>query len=554
MINSKIETNKHNSIASKRRNILGFICIILLAILFLATRLLISENTYLLSADETRYMGLARAFPFHTFYANTVYVLHPPFYSMTIAFLDLFTHDYFRAGLLISMIAALILPLILIYFLHRIGKPKLWIIIFLIFFTLNWSLITFSNMIFKESLALLLVWIIILCSWIGITDTKKRNRWLFAAMIPAFFLGITTDHVIFLFPILFLMIIIHNSWRRISSYLPIIGLAIGYGLWIVIRLSVYTSYTLAPVGADGVIETTMPLRPFTLITPAAFSRSAILAGWGDHDITKLTSYGYILNSYPFLITPNLTRQEISHFFTAKNIVFAGIYIALGIFVIISVIRKAIKIKNSFHLKKLSIEEKTFVWTLGTLFFFLLPFASSFGLWRYGIFALIPIFMLTTDAIYSRIRPIIKDIWVYTGIIVFICLMVSLWLVNNSHVSILRNEEIQGTKLASFMNILPGRNILVETGYSEEQAYLLPQKNIYGLSPSSENLERDIYFFNITYIAIGDHPWPAGEFESVKYIQSRIDLFIPIASFEEKYSAKDFWIDTYTIYKVNNSLN
>ena len=105
-----------------------------------------------------------------------------------------------------------------------------------------------------------------------------------------------------------------------------------------------------------------------------------------------------------------------------------------------------------------------------------------------------------------------------------------------------------------MNILPGRNILVETGYSEEQAYLLPQKNIYGLSPSSENLERDIYFFNITYIAIGDHPWPAGEFESVKYIQSRIDLFIPIASFEEKYSAKDFWIDTYTIYKVNNSLN
>jgi hypothetical protein len=109
--------------------------------------------------------------------------------------------------------------------------------------------------------------------------------------------------------------------------------------------------------------------------------------------------------------------------------------------------------------------------------------------------------------------------------------------------------VQGYAVANELRALPEDGIFVQTGYSMELDYLLPEKRVYGIVSNSTNLQKYIGMFNISYLVLGNKTWAPANEPSLDFIRTHPELFAPIKTVTERYPINSIAPDVYSIYRV-----
>jgi hypothetical protein len=518
-------------------------CIILLALIFVVIRIFFAEPYYYASADEARYMTLARNFPNHTYYANTLYLQHPPLFPYVLALADFIIHNDLVSGLVVAFVSSALLCLVLYRWFLMLKKPGTWIFLYLLLLSINWVLAEMSRLVYKETFYILLFWTAVVFYWFGF---KKNNYWFYISAIPAALLSFTADHAIFLIPTYIITAILYNNKRsKLHKYLPILISGLTYAIWIVIRLQFYLTHTYAPIGVDGVIENVSSFSPMQLLTPVKFPESVKYLYWGSSDLLKFGSFGYLLNMYPFLITPNLTRDTFLKFANIENAAFILlIYLPLIIILILYAFRKVLSLRKR--------HDKEFICMAAYFLILISPLFTHGAVYRYGVLAIIPLLYFETEALFGIFKKLMDKQYVRAGFVLFSVLFVLIWIFMHPHLSFTSEKVVQGSEVAKVLKNLPGDGIFVQTGFSEEQAYLLPEKHIYGLVSNDTDFIRYLGIFNISYVVLGNYSWANVRMPSIEYLHERPDMFVPIRTVEQIYPLR-VNSDKFVIYQVNKSL-
>ncbi len=527
--------------------------ILCLILLFVAVRLFVSGPAYLIAGDEARYLGLAANFPYHTLY-GTIFLQHMPMYSYLIAIINyLFSNDLVSA-LFVSFFMEVFLLFILVFWFRLLHKSNNWIFIFILFFSLNWPLAEFSRIVFKETTYFAFFWTTIVLYWYGL---KKHSKWFYLSAIAGALTAFSSDQVIFLFPILIITLFLikdnnKNLWKK---YIPIIATLAAYSFWLFIRINYYISHVAAPIGVDGVIEETQDFSLMQVFSPFSFSESKPLTeAQFTLNIPRMAStIGYLFNMYPFLIQPHLNIDTAYVLLELDQLLFIIIWYIPLVFILLT--RVLHYIKKTFH-DKLYFDNVELV--LMIYFIILIaPMSTGVGVWRHIMLSIVVLFYFLTDGLNKLLFNFMKKELVKCLFVIFSLLFVIFWLVNNPYFSFFSDKIVQGHSLVNEFESLPDGGIFVQSGYSMEAPYLMPNKRIYGIPGNITKFANYINMFNISYIVLGNKTWSPAPEKSLSFIKSRPDLFIKSSQIVEvypnnTYPTSRFATDYFWIYRVNSS--
>lgn len=524
-------------------------CVVALVLVFLVVRVFVPEPYYFVGVDEARYLGLAQNFPEHKLYSDTLFLQHMPLYPYLIAITDFVLNDLLSSGLFVAFLMSGLTLVVLLFLFKNLKKKNAWLFLFALLFSLNWALAELSRLVFKETTYIAFFWASIMFFWLGL---KKSKKWFWASGVFAALTALASDQVIFLFPIFLLTAFLtRTNFRQWQVFVPLIMGGVAYAFWLVLRLSVYLSVVAAPIGVDGVIEDTTSFGIGQLLSPFSFPESVRLteAEFTIDFVQMAGAVGYLFNTYPFLITPNLSRTAIDSLFGFGNLFFVLVwYVPVIAWLAWFLWKKAKKV----------FEKKNYFNNLDVLFaaylaILLVPMLTGVGVWRHIILSLIPLLYFETQALFSIFQKFMEKDVVRKGFVVIACFFVVVWIATHPHLSFAREPIVQGRAVAEELKTLPEKGVFVQTGYSMELAYLLPEKRVYGLVSDINNMKKYLGMFNITYVVLGNKTWAPANEPSVKYVRARTDMFFPIKTIKEEYPLESVLPDKFVIYQVNQSL-
>ncbi|MEM4259847.1 MAG: hypothetical protein QXG00_01275 [Candidatus Woesearchaeota archaeon] len=546
---------------------------IVLFLLFLILRIFVENPYYFVAGDEARYLGLAQNFPYHTLYGDqTLFLQHGPIFPYTIHLMNLITQNDLLAGLLVSLVSAIITFFLLIKFWRLIGKDDRWICWFMLFFTLSETFVKLATIIYYESLYFL-IFISVLTSLIAYLKSQKNNKikyknfyLLLLSSLLGFIFAFSTDKVIFLIPIMLLMIIFYSSNRKnIVQYIPVAVTCIGYALVLIIRLSSFLHHDYIPIGVDGLVEDVRQFGIGQLISPFSFSEGQKFATFriSIDPIQMAAAFGYSINIVPFNIPTVLDRSDFTQLINLRNILLVIIiYIPIMLFILYGFIKN---LKRNHFIT---------LFAIITSFVFLTGLASN----RHLIFFLIPLFYFFAEGVTAFIDNKFQknnsqyslkhqnninyknntkkfDIFGNSNkekilLIAISVLLVTLFLIPKHSFSLTREKVVQGYSVAEYINSIQEEKVFVQTGYSIEQAYLL-NKKVYGLVADTNKMLKYIDYFGIDYIVIGSKKWTHIDEPSINYIKSHPEKFKLIKTINETYPFPET-PDTFYIFSVENN--
>ncbi len=520
-------------------------CILALAAVFIVLRLFAPTPFYYVGADEARYLALAHNFPHHTMHGGTLFLQHMPMYPYLIAITTFVLQNDLATGLIVSFAMSISVLAILLKLFKTEAKTNTWFFLFSLLFSLNWALVELSRIVFKETTYIAFWWSAIAFYWLGL---KRSPKWLWLSGIFAALTAFASDQVIFLFPAMLITLFLIPSKRAgWHKYIPIVIGGIAYALWIAIRLQFYMTHTFAPVGIDGIIEDVSQFTPGNLLNVFSFPESdrLSLASGFNNPLQIAANLGYLLDTYPFLFTPNLSRAMLGSVFTVKNALVAIIwYIPLLVLGALWLWKRA---KQFVKEKKLL--NNTDLIFAAYLILLVLPILSGVGNWRHIILSVIPVLYFETQALFMLFNKFMEKEPVRVGFVILSALFIVCWIVAHPHFSLGAQKIVQGNSVANELRALPGDGIFVQTGYSMELDYLLPEKRVYGIVSNSTNLQKYIKEFNISYLVLGNKTWAPADEPSLDFIRAHPELFAPIKTVNERYPINSIVPDVYTIYQV-----
>ncbi len=521
-------------------------CIIALAAVFIAVRLFAPTPFYYVGADEARYLALAHNFPYHTMHGGTLFLQHMPMYPYLIAITNFVLQNDAVAGLFVSFAMGLLLLGVMIKGFRNLNKSNTWLFLFTILFALNWALVEFSRILFKETTYMVFFWAAVVFYWFGI---RKSEKWFWASGIAAVLAAFSSDQVIFLFPILLLTLFIMPPKKiRWKAFVPIVLGGLAYAFWLGIRLQFYLTHVAAPIGVDGIIENTSPFGLGQILSPFSFPESLRLTqAEFTLDIPQMASaIGYLFDTYPFLITPNLAWSTAGELLKLHNIAFMLIwYLPLVALFAIWLWKTA----------KKNLKERQYKGNIDLLFFaylvlLVIPMFTGVGVMRHIILSIIPVLYFETQALFMLFNKFMEKQPVRIGFVILSALFIVFWIIAHPHFTLGSQKIVQGYEVANELRSMQGDGIFVQTGYSMELDYLLPEKRVYGIVSDSTSLQKYIKDFNISYLVLGSKTWAPADEPSLDFIRSHPDLFTPIKTVSERYPINNVEPDSYTIYKVN----
>lgn len=524
-------------------------CIIALVLLFAVVRVFAPEPYYFVAVDEARYLGLAQNFPSHTLYAETRFLQHMPAYPYLIAITDFVLNNPVASGLLVSFVMGTLTLILLLVLFKNLNKKNTWLFLFALLFSLNWALVELSRLVFKETTYIAFFWATVVFYWLGI---KKSSKWFWVSGVFAALTALSSDQVIFLFPMLLLTgYLMKVPWKQWRPYIPIVLGGIAYAFWLAIRLQFYLMHAAAPIGVDGVIEDTARFGLGQLLSPFSLPESARLtrAGYGNNAVQVVSNLGYLFNTYPFLITPNLSRERIGQVRLLDFLFILLVYVPIGLWLARWFWKKGEILTRE---RKWWFNDKQVIFAL---YWALLavPILTGVGNWRHVILSVIPLLYFLTESLFSIFHKFMEKPPVRIGFALIAAFFVIAWVFAHPHLSFAREEVVQGYALAEELKTLPGDGFFVQTGYSMEQAYLLPEKRVYGIVSNASNLEVYLDKFNISYVVLGSKTWAPSDEPSLGFIKSRPDYFVPIKVVTEQYPLRNVAADRFVVYQVNQSL-
>lgn len=217
---------------------------------YILVRLFTHKKHEFVEGDELRYMACARNF--YKLWNKSFYDTHPPLYSWLIKRVMIFIRDYY-AGIVVSFLCSIGLYFACSKLYDVLGLTVCQKAVAMAFITFNYTLIYYSNRVFRYQLIALLGTLTILFSLLytpilsGISWGLLSITCVFAGL-RGFFIWLLLDR----------------------SLLSVVIWLFFFGDWLVTKNSTYCKHDYYPAGIDGKIE---PVKDFTfkqLISPLYF--------------------------------------------------------------------------------------------------------------------------------------------------------------------------------------------------------------------------------------------------------------------------------------------
>jgi len=213
-------------------------------IAYILTRLFVPKKNYTLEEDEVRYITTARNF--YRLWNNKFYDMHPPLYSFFIR--------YLRSGVVVSFLCSIGLYFVSVALYSALGLTPYQKTIALTFLAFNYTLIYYSNRVFRYQLIALLGTVTI---YLMVT-----NAWLSAGLSWGL-LGLTCS-----FAGLrgfFIWACLGFNWISLLSFGAV------YSIWLFAKIKVYVDNEYYPSGIDGRIERVKDFTLKQLLSPQYFN-------------------------------------------------------------------------------------------------------------------------------------------------------------------------------------------------------------------------------------------------------------------------------------------
>ena len=544
--------------------------IIALLVVFLFLRLFVPMSSVSVGSDKLKYIEASKNFPFHTLYNNQLYLLHPPFYPYVIHFFDLFMDDRIGA-ILFSLISAVITFFILYKLFMMLTKDFNLTFFTLLFLTLSVSFISLSRIAMKESFTIMLTALVIYHYIKGVKF--ESNKSIMASSIFVALFAVTSDHVVFLFPVFVWSYIFFNS-KKINlkklifpnlkyAIIPIIVMVLFYGSWTFIKFYQYSNYEFYPNGYSGMPLSTHDLGFFQVITPQKFEDyGGTYMGSGIVDVVKkvVFNFGYMLNMEPFSIPRGLNFSTMKFLLFPHHIVYMVlIYLPLAIIALYGLYRA---FNHSVRINQ--IHNNVNVYIFGLFLIFMFPITQKYMGPRYIYTAYIFFFYFISYGVVTLLKkktmsPIRSK--VIPGIVIFLLLVVvPVGAYNNNYLVLFTKKSLAAQNTGDFINnnLPQDAGIMAQAGYTVKLIYLTDNR-IVGLYHDPKGLFKLIEHYNISYIVTGrfytDYYHLAEN--SVEFVRNNPDEFELIATIQEDYS--EFYAeedpagtDEIYIYKVKSS--
>lgn len=219
-------------------------------LIYLILRLFRHDKELLIWGDEARHLTTARNF--YKMWNKSFYDMHPPLYSWLIRQFSKFMKDY-KAGIIVSLLCSIGYYFVCSALYEELGLTSYEKLIALAFITFNYTLIYYSNRIFRYQLIALL-------GVSGMYFLVTHNPIL--AGLSWGLLSLTC---------VFAGLRFFWAWLFINpSLISIFIWAWFFGEWLLKKMGIYSTHDYYPSGVDGKIE---PVKDFTwkqLLSPLYF--------------------------------------------------------------------------------------------------------------------------------------------------------------------------------------------------------------------------------------------------------------------------------------------
>ncbi len=211
---------------------------------YIILRLFVPKKHYTLEEDEVRYITTARNF--YKLWNKSTYDMHPPLYSFFI--------KYLRSGVVVSFLCSIGLYFVSVALYSALGLTAYQKTIALTFLAFNYTLIYYSNRVFRYQLIALLGTVTI---YLMVT-----HAWLSAGLSWGL-LGLTCS-----FAGLrgfFIWACLGFNWISLLSFGAV------YSIWLFAKIKVYVDNEYYPSGIDGRIERVKDFTLKQLLSPQYFN-------------------------------------------------------------------------------------------------------------------------------------------------------------------------------------------------------------------------------------------------------------------------------------------
>jgi len=526
--------------------------IIALFIVFLFLRLFVDLPVVLLAADSMKFLNLANHFPYHTLSNNQLYLQHAPVYPYAIHFANLLIKEDYLAAIAINLVAACIMFFVL-YRLFMLLTNNFGItFIVLLLYTLSVDLIIASHKVTRESFVVMLLISSIYFYVKGVKFNSKKS--IIISSIFGGIVGITTDHVVFLFPSFALSYIFLNS-RKINikklyfpnikyAVIPVIITLAFYASWLGVRAYQYSAHEYYPAGLEG-----SPLRIknfglFELINPTFFDEYESKAGIQTPDvISHFKKYaflvGYMFNIEPLSIPRGLNLTTMKFLLYPQHVIYMiFLYLPLAIIAIYGFIF----IMIDFYKNK-KIHNNINLYILSLFIIFMFPITQKVTDSRFIYTAYIFLFYViaySIIALLKRIDLFKKNAKILSIVIIALLLLLTpVWYHKNNYFVFLTKKYVFSEKTGDFINknIKKTDAIMTQPGYTYKLIYMTGNRVI-GMPPKSKDLLPFLEYYNISYVIFGRY-YTFDKYhynaDSVELIKSSQDKFKLIATIKEDYT-------------------
>lgn len=529
--------------------------IFIIFFVFIVLHLFSLNPTIATVSDEWRYVHLAESLPGYTLFNDEVYLNHPPGYPIAIRAMMLFINDSYTAGVLTSFLFS-IGAFIMVWLLLRLfNLPSMMQCVILSVFSLSYELGFYTVRPSKETMILFLT-LFLIYHYIKYLRTDK-NKSFFYTVFGGMILALTTDLVIFAFPLFILCWFIFAERKQILHDFLLVYSTIlmfsAWASWVAFKAVIYRQSYFLSVENEGIIVSTANAGILQAVTPFSFPelKSLFDLGFGFDPLRIMSYVGYLFNSYPFPIQREITYHTASSVLSNPLFLVTILLFYTPLFILF-----IIGLSQSFkHLKHYKGNIDVFM--LGMLIIALLPIIQAGTVSRYSLYAIVPIAYFIAQGLAKTFNKITVSLSLAAIVTALLLTSMFIWVgFHNNFVGSVRYES----ELSQSRIILPDGVYMSQIGYTTE-VIAIQGKRAIGMPLDPKLLDEQIRRYNVSYLLFGNHYWdkPILEnkdrvfnYDTIQYIRGHPEKYNRVMQILEKHNSTEMPDDIITVYRVGSS--
>ncbi len=531
----------------------------LVFVVFILFRLFFAPSAYFIGGDEAKFLKGALDFPNYAQWNNQLDLYNPPVLSYLFAIGGWALGDPLRGAQIIELIFAIVLFAYSVKLFRLLGKSDAWIWIAMLFLSLAHEMIMMAYRLYKEGVYV--AFFVMMLYYFLRAVRGEHKHYLTTAVIGAV-TAYTTDHLLLMFPILFLMLFVFKtnktSFTKAMICLAVVGIV--FTSWLGVKVWVYETNDWYPAGADGTPEYVRDYGLREVLSPSGFPNTAIMIGNEiELRFAHMASYlAYLMNLEPALMNPDLTYETARQLLSVKPLLFMLlIYLPLSAIILIGVWAS----RRFFFTTKPSVRflQNNQAFFMAVMYVILNVFIVYKGFSnRYSLGAAIPLAFFLVEGIAALAKKAQLKLTTVAQVLLGITLVavVPMHLMTHTSFFLTMPFEVDGQRTAMFLKSLPEDGIMAQAGYTPELMWLTHPKRVLSLPRTPEHFEGLLDKYDIQYAVFGERYWApplpenkdkVWDYDTINHIRNHPERFMLIKTITEEYETMPD--DRLSVYRV-----